>query len=139
MANLLTGLRLSWVAFGWFIAAALTALVLLALAAAGLIDTAAFAVDESWVGLALALGFGTAGFFVGTRVVAAPMRHGVGIGLFSLVVWLLANLALGEPTDQTAWSVLGLGTVAGLLVLQTAAAVVGARMGVRWARRGRNG
>ena len=57
------------------------------------------------------------------------------MGLLSLLVWLAVNLFLGEPTDAAAWDGLGTAPLALLLVLQTVAAVVGARMGVRWARR----
>lgn len=127
-------IRPSWIAFGWFIAAAVTSLVLLALVSLGIISDNPDA-ERVWVGVALALGFGTAGFFVGTRVLTRPELHGLGMAAFSLLAWVLVNLLLGEPTDQTAWATLGTDTVIGLLVLQAAAAVVGARMGVRWATR----
>lgn len=135
MRNPLPDLRPGWIPLGWFIAASLTALVLLAVAGLGLVGNEASA-ENFWVPLSLAFGFGTAGFALGVRVGAAPILHGLGIGLFSVLVWAAVNVFLGEPTDQTAWTALGTESAAGLLLLQTAAAVVGARMGVRWARRG---
>lgn len=125
----LTHVRPSWVAFGWFIAAAMSALVLLALVALGVLGAASE--GDVWVAVALLIGFITGGFFAGARVGRAPILHGLGIGLFSLLIWLLANLLLPGPR---AWHALPLTVAAGLLLLQTAAAVVGARMGRRWTR-----
>jgi hypothetical protein len=123
----------SWVAFGWFISVGGAALVLLALAAFRLV-----AYDPStegvWISLALLLGFAFGGFATGTRVRAAPALHGLGIGLFSLVVWVLVNVFLGEPTGETTWRSLPFTTVALLILLQVASAVVGARFGYRWSR-----
>src|SRR5690606_14828161 len=123
--------RPGWIAFGWFIAVSLTALVLLALAAARLVE-ADTPVEGVWVSLSNVFGFALAGFLVGTRVNAAPTLHGIGIGLFSLVAWAGLNLFLGEPTGLTAWDTLDAGVVVALLLLQMVAAIVGARMGVRW-------
>lgn len=133
MAERLDRIRLSWVAFGWFIAASITALVLLALAASGLVADDP-TTEGVRVALAFVVGFTLAGVIVGMRVADAPALHGLGIGLFSVVAWFGANLLFGEATGQTAWSALPGETVAGMLVLQAAAAVVGARMGVRWSR-----
>lgn len=130
MPNPIDGIRPSWIAFGWFLAAALTALALLALVALDVIS-ADPSEDAAWTAAAFVAGFGVAGFLVGVRVGAAPVVHGLGIGAFSVLVWFGANLLLGEPTEQTAWSGLGAGSVAALLLLQTVAAVVGARIGVR--------
>lgn len=128
-------LRPSWVAFGWFIAAAVSAFVLLALVALGVLGAEAGATNgDVWVAVALLIGFITGGFFTGARVGRAPVLHGLGIGLFSLVVWLLANLILRDPADPTAWDALPISVAVGLLFLQTVAAIVGARMGRRWTR-----
>lgn len=132
MRNPLPDLRPAWIPLGWFVAASLTSLLLLAMAAFG---PAGDAPGEGfWTPLALLLGFGLAGFFVGVRVGAAPTLHAVGIGLFSLLVWVAVNVFLGEPTDQTAWTALSTREATALLLLQTAAAAVGARLGVRWVR-----
>jgi FtsH-binding integral membrane protein len=131
----ISAIRPSWIAFGWFIAACVTGLGLLALISLGIADGESIGGDP-WVAATLAVGFLIGGFFVGVRVGDEALIHGLGMGLFSLIVWFAANLLLGEPTDQTAWSELGAATVIMLLLLQAAAAVVGVRMGVRWAARG---
>jgi hypothetical protein len=126
----LANLRPSWIAFGWFIAIAVASLVVLALAALGVVEPDA-AEEGAWVALAMAIGFMAGGMLAGMRAGAAPILHGVGIGLFSLVVWFLANLLLGEPTDATAWRVLDPGMAAGLLLLQIGTATLGAWYGAR--------
>ena len=126
--------RPGWVGFGWFIAIAMTSVVLLLLTVLGLLRPEA-PTEGIGVAVALMVGFGISGFFVGTRVNAAPILHGVGMGMLSLVAWLVLNLFVGEPTGATAWNVIPASVAAGLLAMQTAAAVVGARAGVRFARR----
>lgn len=127
-------LRPSWIAFGWFIAAAVAALLLLALVALGILSADTTAGEPGWIAVALMIGFMVGGFFTGFRTRAAPVLHGVGIGLFSLVVWLLANLIAGEATGWTAWRGVPTTQALALVFLQAVAAVVGARIGVRWAR-----
>lgn len=124
-------LRPTWIPFGWFICAAITSLVLMVLIALGVVGDQPAGGDVS-VAAALAIGFWAGGFLVGTRVAAAPFLHGIGIGLFSLVVWVGVNLFLGEPTDQTAWRSLDAVTAVGLLLVHTVAVIVGLRMGIRW-------
>lgn len=136
MSTLLPGLRPGWIPFGWFVCVALTSVVLFALIAVGLVDGDPEGGNAS-VAVALALGFLAGGLFVGTRVAAAPVLHGVAIGLFSVVAWLAANLLLGEATDHDTWRSLTASATAWLLLIQAVAAVVGCRVGVRWARRGR--
>src|SRR5690606_18143065 len=87
------------------------------------------------VALSLMVGFVVAGFFVGTRVNAAPVMHGIGMGVVSVLVWLVLNLFAGESVGGAAWDTVSGGVAAALLALQTAAAVVGTRAGVRFARR----
>lgn len=136
MSTLLAGVRPGWIPFGWFVCAAITSLALFGFIAVGVVggDPAG---GDFWVAASLALGFWLGGLFVGTRVAAAPVAHGLGIGLFSVVVWFVANLVLGEATDQTAWSEMDGMTLVSLLMIQAVAAIVGARIGVRWVRRGR--
>lgn len=126
-------IRWSWVGFGWFIAVALTSLILLALGAFGIIasDTGD---DGLWTAITLTVGFFVTGFFVGTRVAAAPVLHGIAMGLFSLAAWIGVNLFFGEPTGETTWRALDVQTIAGLIVVQGVAAVMGVRIGVRWLR-----
>lgn len=127
-------LRPAWIGFGWFIGVALTSLALFALTVLDLVrpDTPA---EQVWVSVALVFGFALAGYFVGTRVAAAPILHGVAMGLFSLVAWAGLNLLAGEPVGVTAWDSLDAGSAFSLLSMQIAAAVIGARFGVRSMRR----
>ena len=126
-------IRPTWIAFGWFIGIALTAVAVFALTVADLMrpDTPA---ERMWISASLVGGFILAGFVVGARVLAAPILHGVGMGLFSLVAWVALNLFLGEPTGMTAWDAIDLPAAATLVFLQTAAAVIGTRLGTRRAR-----
>jgi hypothetical protein len=126
--------RPGWIGFGWFIAAALTSLLLFVMTALQMIRPEA-PTEGMGVAISLLVGFLVAGFFVGTRVNAAPVLHGLGMGLFSVAVWLGLNLFVGEGLGGAAWDSISAGVAAGLLALQTAAAVVGARAGVRFARR----
>jgi hypothetical protein len=132
-SRMLHEIRPTWIAFGWFIAVAVTGVVLLALTAFGLVEAGAEPAN-SWVAAAMLLGFLAGGMMTGARVGTAPVLHGLGIGLFSIVAWLLLNLLLGEPTGATAWHAMPTAIAAALLGLQTAAAVIGARIGLRLAR-----
>jgi hypothetical protein len=133
MTESLARLRPSWIAFGWFIAAAVTSLILLSLVAVGIV-TDDPQTEGTWVALAFLLGFAMAGFFVGVRAGTSPILHGVGMGLFSLVVFLAVNLLAGEPTGETAWRAISTATALWLILLQTVASIVGTRAGVRWRR-----
>lgn len=126
--------RLSWVAFGWFIAVALTGLEIVALASLDLVRAGA-PVEGAWVAVAIAVGFLLSSFYMGTRVAAAPVLNGLLMALFSIVAWLALNLFLGEPTGVTAWDTLPLGSAIVLLAIQAVASVLGARAGVRWSTR----
>ncbi len=125
----LQNVRPSWVAFGWFAAAAVAGLALVALISVGLVPSHAES-GGGWVLLAAAVGFFSGGWLVGWRTGAAPVLHGVGIGLFSLVVWFLANL-LAQLFGFAEWSALSPTVTAGVLLLQIAAAVGGAWYGTR--------
>jgi hypothetical protein len=125
-------IRPSWIAFGWFIAAAVASLLIMAFVVLGLVTWDTLDTGGLWTAVAILVGFVVGGFFAGVRSGTAPVLHGLGIGLFSLVIYFLANLLAGEPTGVTAWGGLPPLQAAGLLTLQTAAAVVGARLGVRW-------
>jgi len=127
----LANLRPSWIAFGWFIAVAVSALVILGFVALGVMSPDTSEPENLWVAIALVAGFVTGGWFVGVRTGVAPILHGLGIGLFSFVVWMIVNLLPGEATGWTTWR--GLPTVQAyaLIALQMVAAIVGARIGVR--------
>lgn len=124
--------RPGWIGFGWFVGAALTSLIVFVLTVLGLIRSEA-PTEGMGVALSLLIGFLVAGFWVGTRVNAAPILHGVGMGLLSVVVWLGLNFFAGSTA--TGWDTVSGAVALSLLGLQTAASVVGARAGVRFARR----
>lgn len=126
----MVNVRPSWIAFGWFLSAAASALVLFGFLAIGLVPASGEG-GRGWTAAALALGFAAGGFLTGSRVRAAPLLHGVGIGLFSLVAWFLVNLVLGEPTGTASWRTHAPGTAAGLLLLQIIAASAGAWVAIR--------
>jgi ABC-type multidrug transport system permease subunit len=129
----LQNVRPSWVAFGWFIGAAMTAFLLFALIAVGLVDASGEG-GSFWVLLALFAGYVAGGYLTGARVGLAPILHAVGIGLFSVVVWFLANLVFGEPLGADTWGGLAPEFTAGVVILQIFSAAVGARLGSRQTR-----
>ncbi len=133
MNESIRSVRPSWIGFGWFLAVSVGSFLLVVLDLIGLVGDDVQG-ESLWVAVAILISFSITGFFVGTRVNAAPVLHGLGMGLFSLVAWVLINLFLGEPTGVTTWRALEPNVLAGLLVLQAVAAIVGTRLGVRWAR-----
>lgn len=130
----LQNLKPSWVLFGWFVSVAVVSLIALVLAAVGLADP-----DGSSMGLwgviAIGVGFFLGGLVTGARVGAAPILHGVAMGIVSLLVWFVANLAFGETLDAETWGEDSEAFYAGLLILQMIAAALGARFGSRQQRR----
>jgi ABC-type amino acid transport system permease subunit len=128
----LENVRPSWVGFGWFVSVAVASLVLVALNALGLIVEGSRSTGP-WTVAALLVGFTLGGFFTGARVGAAPILHGVAMGLFSIVVWLVANL-VGEALDAAAWNEVSPAVAAGGLLVQIVAAAVGAHIGSRGRR-----
>jgi hypothetical protein len=134
MREHLRNVRFGWVAFGWFIAVALTGILLVVFSALDLVR-AGEPVEGAWVALAIAAGFLVSGFYTGSRIAAAPVLNGVAMGLFSVIVWAGVNFFLGEPTGVTAWDTLPFASALTLLALQVVASVLGTRAGVRWSSR----
>lgn len=126
-------LRLGWIALAWLVAISITSLLVLGLAALG-IAVATPEEQSTGVALAVALAFLIAGFLLGLKLGTAPIIHGLAMGLLSIVAWFFINLLLGEPTGATTWRSMEFDTFLGILGLQMAAAVVGARIAVRMAR-----
>ena len=131
----LQNVRPSWVLFGWFVSVAVVSLFGLVLAAAGLVDPDSSGAGGLWGVAALGIGFFVGGLVTGARVGAAPILHGVAMGIVSLLVWFVANLLVGEALDAETWSDGSPAFYAGSLILQMAAATVGARFGSRNQRR----
>ncbi len=129
----LQNVRPSWVFFGWFVSVAVVSLIVLALIALRLLSPDATGGDLGWGVAAIAAGFLVGGWLTGARVGTAPILHGIGIGLVSLVLWFAANLVLGEALGATTWD--GSPSLyAGILILQMGAAATGARVGSRGPR-----
>lgn len=123
--------RWVWIVFGWGAAVAVTALAIFGLSVLNLLaDTAAE--SSGWLIAAIAVGFAAGGFIAGMRTGDAPFVTGLGIGLFSVVVWLLANLLSSTLAGLAEWAALPLDTTLALLFVQAAAAMVGARLAARW-------
>lgn len=130
---------LARVFFAWFVAVAISALGVFILVALGLLGpTEAESSAETWIAVALLTGFLAGGFVAGVRGGEAPVLDGLAIAVISLVAWLLANLIFSVTADLSEWSALSLTATAALLLLQAVAAVVGARLGVRWRRGARS-
>lgn len=117
---------------GWFISAAVFSLVVIAMIAVGLLNREGTG-GTAWGLLATAVGFAAGGWWVGWRTGAAPILYAVGMGLVSLVVWVLVNLLPGAALGAESWSV-GPAYAAGLILLQIVAAAVGGLIASREAR-----
>jgi hypothetical protein len=134
----LQNVRAGSVLAGWLVAAAVTSLILLTFAAVGLLDAEGVTGGTLRSVFALAVGFLAGGWFTGLRTVSAPVLHGVAIGLTSLVAWLIVNtvIDLAFPSTER-WDALTPTVTTAVLVVQIAAAVVGALVGYNVALRGR--
>jgi hypothetical protein len=130
----LQNVRPSWIFFGWFASVAVVSLVVLALLALRIVSPDATAGELGWGVAAIAIGFLLGGWVTGARVGLAPILHGVGIGLVSLLVWFVVNVVFGEALGATTWDDGGPAFYAGILILQMAAAGAGASIGSRGAR-----
>ena len=131
----LQNVRAGWVFAGWAVAAAVSSLLYLALFSFGLIGQDAVT-EVLWVAVVVAIGFWAGGFFIGTRAIDAPILHGIGIGLVSVLAWFVLNLIVGLAFGRMAWAGLTATVAAALLLEQLAAAAAGAWVGRRYALRG---
>lgn len=120
---------------GWVIAVAVTSLLVFLFTAAGWMSTGDDA-GTVWAVIAVAIGFFAGGYLTGTRDIEAPILHGVGIGLMTLLAWFVLNALATFFVDATSYTGLGATATAGLLLLQMLAAVAGAWLADRRALRG---
>lgn len=130
----LQNLKPSWVLFGWFVSVAVISLISLVMAAVGLADPEG-AGRSPWGAVVIGVGFFLGGLVTGARVGAAPVLHGVSMGIVSLLVWFFANLAFGETLNADTWGEGSPAFYAGSLILQMVAAALGAHAGSRQQRR----
>jgi hypothetical protein len=131
----LQNVRAGWVGVGWLIAIAVTSLVLLVMASLGIL-AAETTGGAPWTVLAVAIGFGAGGYSIGVRTGAAPILHGVALGLASLLAWFFLNVLAGLLAGLGGWTGLAPVTTAALLLVQMMAAIIGAWLGHRYAMRG---
>lgn len=130
----LSNVSFTSILIGWVIAVAVTSLLVFLFTAAGWMAT-----DDAgnvWAVIAVAIGFFAGGYLTGTRDIEAPILHGVGIGLMTLVAWFVLNALATFFVDATSYTGLGATATAGLLLLQMLAAVLGAWLADRRALRG---
>lgn len=115
-----------WVVSGWLVAIAVSSLILLVLAGAGLDATPDGAVELVWTAIAVAAGFFVGGFSIGYRAaVDAPVLHGIGIGLTTLIAWLPLNVLVDLVFNIGESSALTPGQTVAFLLVQMLTAVGG--------------
>ncbi len=124
----LQNVHLGWVTAGWLIAAAVTSLVVIALAGVGIVAPEG-SMSAAGSILAVVVGFYVGGMFTGFRSPEAPILHGIAIGIFSLVAWLIVNVIVSVAFPGSGWASLTPTGTAAALLLQMAAAVAGALTG----------
>ena len=129
----LKNVSVSSILIGWLIAVAVASLLVFLFTAAGWLDDDA---PTAWAVIAVAIGFFAGGYLTGTRDIEAPILHGIGIGLTTLVAWFVVNALATFFVDESSYSNLSATSTAGLLLLQMAAAVAGAWLADRRALRG---
>jgi hypothetical protein len=121
---------------GWLVSVAITSLVLVVLAAMGVL--VAERMDTGLVPsiIAVVIGFFVGGVFVGFRALAAPVLHAIGIGLMSLVVWFGVNTLMYGLLPALQWEALSMVLTVAVLFAQIVAATVGALIGYNLGVRG---
>ncbi len=120
----LQNVHLGWVTAGWLIAAAVTSLVVIALAGVGIVAPEG-SMSAAGSILAVVVGFYVGGMFTGFRSIDAPILHGIAIGIYTLAAWLVLNL-VASLVAGAPWQRLTPTAAAAGLLLQMAAAVAGA-------------
>lgn len=131
----LQSVRPGVVGTAWLIAVGLASLIILALLALNIVDPDSTTATRASIA-AIAIGFYAGGMFAGLRARAAPILHGIVIGLVSLIVWFLLNAIAAFLAPDFGWSALTPNLAVALVLMQMAAAVLGARMGYRQTTKG---
>jgi len=133
----LQNVRAAHVIAGWLVAIAVTSLAVLVFEAAG-IAQASDLMNALATGIAVIAGFGVGGVFAGFRSMRAPILHGAGIGIVSVAAWAIVNVA-GAILPQIVYGGISPAVLAGLMLVQLVAAVIGALLGYNLALRGKPG
>lgn len=134
----LQNVRYGWVIAGWLVAIAVVSIVVFIFEASGFVEGGGPR-DALASLIAVIAGFAAGGFFAGFRALEAPILHGIGIGLMSLVAWVVVNLVAATVLDLAGWQSLTPAFAVGLVLVQVVAAVVGALLGYNVATRGKPG
>jgi hypothetical protein len=124
--------RFGVVSLAWFIAVCVASAIVFVVFALGLVESDSTIADRLEMS-AIALGFFTGGLFAGLRAREAPILHGIGIALFSLVVWFLFNVLSTLLFSGSEWAALTPNFTVALMLVQIGGAVLGARWGYRTA------
>ena len=135
----LQNVRFRFVVAGWLVAIAITSLVVLALMGFAATDVPEVYANPFWSILAVVLGFFAGGWFAGSRALQAPILHGLGMGLLSLVAWVLLNAIMVVLAEGFTFEGLTPALALALILAQVVAATLGALMGYNMALRGRPG
>lgn len=122
---------------GWLVAIAVTSLVVFVFEASGL-GTVEGPANTAATIVSVVVGFAAGGFFTGFLARRAPILHGVGVGLVSVVVWVLID-AVAAAFARGYTSDMGVTLAIGIVMAMIAAAIVGALIGYNLALRGRPG
>jgi hypothetical protein len=130
----LSSVSLPSILIGWVISVAVTSLLVFLFTAAGWVSDGG--AGTGWAVAAVTVGFFAGGYLTGTRDIEAPILHGVGIGLTTLVAWFVVNVLATFFVDDASYTGLSAAMTAGLLLLQMLAAVAGAWIADRRALRG---
>lgn len=134
----LQNVRYWWVLTGWLVAIGATSVIVFIFEASDFVD-ASTARDALASLIAVVAGFAAGGFFAGIRAMQAPILHGIGIGMLSLIAWVVINLIASTLIDAVGWQSITAALAVGLVLMMMVAAVVGALLGYNVAVRGKPG
>ena len=118
----------------WLIAFAVTSLIVLALIGLNVLDP-----DEANTRVAIAavaFGFFVGGAFSGLRAGQAPILYGILLGILSLLITFVLNVLSTTLLRGFEWEGLTANLSVTVILVQIISAVLGARIGYRYAVRG---
>lgn len=118
---------------GWLVAIAVTSVAVFGFVLLGFTGDGGPR-DTAWAIIAVAAGFMVGGWFTGFGTPEAPILHGIGIGLTSLVAWVGLNLVMVIAFRGAEWEGLTASATLAVILTQIVAAVVGCRVGAISAR-----
>src|SRR5687768_1785145 len=122
----LHNVRPGYVGIGWFIAIAVTSLLLFVLMGIGVLlpDQPG---SGRWVTVAVAIGFVAGGVFVGYMTSLAPILHGLLIGLTTMIIWAVLNAVVSTFVPGFGWTQLDATLAINLMLIQIVCAIIGTR------------